>query len=369
MIHDYVFYILLGFMAILSICLCYMNKEDFQNHRVVKVNDEIQYEIKYEEEDPLIIAQGMSSNLEKEYTPYSDDSFANSSHVNAYTTEAMLVIGFILLIYQCVFLGRLFKDGTIRNLIISGISKTRVYLSSFVISLLFLLLFTICFLLFAIVGHAICGNYLIIYWPSYLVMLAAVTCISILTSAITLCFLFLSQNQLLTFILIFSLGVAFNYFVPNVIYDLECKDLRHPFMEKSVMLTGEMPEGVDPFSEEAHDIILDHYVMIGDEKIDIHDSMYWDSSTLGRDLYLDGQLTDYLDYNTPNPDYLGDNYHKFMIGLYKANVYSLDYMSAEFGYYQLVADGTMTTYIVFSAIYTAVFLAAGCIITKKRNIT
>jgi len=366
MLHDYVFYIMLAVVVFLSICTGPMNSEAMQNHRTVKLQNGESYQIRFEDEDPLLVAQNNMSTDTTVKSPIFDQSINNSVLVSGYLIITMVVLSFAVTVYQCIFCGRLFKDGTIRNLVVSGISKTKVFLSSFVISLLFLVLFTVFALLTTVLKIYVSGWYLIIYWPSFLPCVGLVALLLVLMVVGTLLFLFLSQNSMLTLILQICMMIALNIAMPMALLNMSMNDGGSEYEEIPCTIKMDVPEGVNPSTLNKDSLIL----KVGAKEYEIKERMYRDISSVSAPklYYDDGQYIDTNDYSKPNPNYKGDTYHKCLGILLKGDVYSTIFYLGEFGYFAIARDGMVLTESLITVAYIAIMLAGGCIIAKKRNI-
>ena len=100
---------MLVIVALLSLGICSMNMESFKNHSMHKDWSEKEYMVKYEEEDPYLVAQNNNLfDFTRETPKYEEASISNSSHVSGFAFESEMVLFFALLIYQCSYCGRLF---------------------------------------------------------------------------------------------------------------------------------------------------------------------------------------------------------------------------------------------------------------------
>ena len=369
--HDRVFYIMLVIVALLSLCVCSMNIESLKNHTVYEEWNGEEYVVNYEEEDPYLVAQNNDlMDFTRKVPKYGNASIKNSSHVSGFAFESEFCLFFVILIYQSVFCGRLFKDGVIRNLIVAGISKVQVFLSSFVISVCFLSMFTGVFAITAIVGNLAMGFYMIIYWPSFLLVLAGLFLLLILTAAISLTLLFLSQNPMLTMITGMCLTIFWVIGFPAMIHERLQSESATPYLSSSTTIKYESDSDSD-------DILLDPgtassvFWMIGDKEYEVKERTYLDTSGMDERMICidDGQMIDTLDSSRPNPQYKGDTYRNIMKLLMKSNAFTMCYMLPQYGYFPLVRDGVLQTESIISLAYTVLVISCGCIIAKKRNIT
>ena len=367
--HDRLFYFMLVIVALLSLGICSMNMESFKNHSMHKDWSEKEYMVKYEEEDPYLVAQNNNLfDFTRETPKYGEASISNSSHVSGFAFESEMVLFFALLIYQCSYCGRLFKDGVIRNLVVAGISKTKVFLSSLVISLCFLSVFTGIYAITAILGNLAMGFHMIIYWPSYLSVLAGLFLLLILMSAISLTLLFLSQNPMLTLILGMCLTILFVYVFPAMIHGKLNSESAAPYLSSGSRIRYESDS--DEFASDPGKVSA-VYWQFGDKEYEVKERTYLDISGMDERMICidDGQRIDMLDSSRPNPDYVGDTYCNVMRFLMKSNAFTTCYMLPQYGYYPLVRDGVLLSESILSLFYIAVVISGGCIIAKKRNIT
>ena len=369
LLHDRLFYFMLVIVALLSLGICSMNIESFKNHSMHKDWSGKEYMVNYEEEDPYLVAQNNDLFDFTIQTPeYEEASIENSSHVSGFAFESEMILFFVLLIYQCAFCGRLFKDGVIRNLVVADISKVKVFLSSFVISVCFLSIFVAVFTITAIVGNLAMGYYMIIYWPSYLAVLAGLFLLLILMSAISLTLLFLSQNPMLTLILGMCLTILLVYIFPSMIHGRLNSESAAPYLssERRIKYESDSDEfASDPGKASAV------YWQFGDKEYEVKERTYLDISGMDERMICidDGQKIDTMDKSRPNPDYKGDTYCNVMRFLMKSNAFSICFMLPQYGYFPLVRDGVLLSESILSLFYIAVVISGGCIIAKKRNIT
>ena len=129
--------------------------------------------------------------------------------------ETFLFPAFLMLIFIPLFFGRLFSDGTVKNLIASGHSKRSIYLSSLIMTFcLDIMLFIINILIFV----AFCLFY---QWkpPLYYPLIISVLLIKLLifftSASLILAVLFISKKKTLTLIIGSVLFFGFFFRIPN----------------------------------------------------------------------------------------------------------------------------------------------------------
>ena len=362
---------MLVIVALLSLSICSMNIEFLKNHTVYEEWSGEKYVVNYEEEDPYLVAQNNDlMDFTRKALIHRNASIKNSSHVSGFAFESELCLLFVVLIYQSVFCGRLFKDGVIRNLIVAGISKVKVFLSSFVISVFFLSMFAGMFAITAIVGNLAMGFYMIIYWPSYLSALAGLFLLLILMAAISLTLLFLSQNPMLTLISGMCLIVFFVLVFPAMIHGKLQSESGIPYQSSLTTIKFESDSDSDEILSDPGKASAVFWV-IGDKEYEVKERTYLDTSEMDeRTICIDdGQTIDILDSSRPNPQYKGDTYRNMLKLLMKSNAFSMCYMLPQYGYFPIARDGVLLTESVVSSIYIVLVISVGCIIAKKRNIT
>lgn len=130
----------------------------------------------------------------------------------SYLNGIHLVPGILILVFIPLFFGRLYSDGTIKNLIACGHSKGRIYLASLIMSFLIdilMLILSIC--IFA----AVCifySWYPPVYLPVVIFMLFIELSVLFTVSSVGICVLFASQKKVLS--LIAGFVVAVLMFIP-----------------------------------------------------------------------------------------------------------------------------------------------------------
>ena len=130
-----------------------------------------------------------------------------------YLSKSYVIPLILMMIFIPVFFGRLFSDGTIRNLISCGHSRGRIYLSCLIVILAMDILMT--FLTHAIYALS-CLYYKWhppVYLPTVLPFAAAFLILLIMASSVSLAVLFISGKKTASFITGFILMTAF-YFMP-----------------------------------------------------------------------------------------------------------------------------------------------------------
>ena len=154
------------------------------------------------------------------YKKISDDMY-NLPHDEMWTVyKTMLQLeilpAILIAIFIPVFFGRLFSDGTIKNYLACGLSKPKIYMSSFVLTLLIdIAVILIRFLMFVLMCC-------ILRWqpPIYLPVLIPAAVLSLLTlftvTSICLASLFISTRKTVAFIVGFLMAFSFYISVSKV---------------------------------------------------------------------------------------------------------------------------------------------------------
>ena len=337
MTHDIAFFAI-AILLLFAVMLRY-DVNAFKNHFTI---DEENYQtyVEYEKEDPELIVK--TSNDGGSYYPHEPVNgslaYNNSQEVSILLINGFCLVFFAVTIYQAFFFGRLYRNGAIKNLVIAGISKVKVFISAFILSELLILLFALLAAGSIALLNAVLGGYMIIYLPSFMLTVLAGFLILSFLSVFTLCIVFLSQNQLISLIL------------PVVLALLTGASLTAILM---------LQASARPYEEDQGKVAE---MIMGDKEY------YFDTYTGGRDLYVEGKYVDIYDPGKPNKDYPGDTVHGIFDAAFKGDVMAMPVMLATFEYHPLVRDGVMTGYIVMSSCYTVIFFAAGCIIARKRNL-
>jgi len=311
----------------------------FKNHITVKNGDSEMY-IKFEAEDPSVIVKtsGMGESYYQAEPVNGQFSHENSSEVTTLTVTVTCFIFFAMTVYQAVFFGRLYRNGVIKNLIIAGISKHKIFISSFILSELLLVFFSLLSVGIIALTNLIYGGYMIIYLPSYLMCIAVSFLILSFMSTLVLTVVFLSQNQMISLIL------------PVVFALLIVSSVSPVIMEQA---------GIRPYKESPEAAVM---------LLDGETEFFFDADSLGRDLYVEGKYVDIYDHNQPDESYPGDSVHNILMTVHKSNILSYPMMMTMFEYHAIARDGLAVRYIILSTCYTAALFAVGCIIAKKRNI-
>lgn len=345
MTHDLTFYIIVIVSILAFVATYFLINTDgaFDNHIYIGEGDSRIY-LEYEKEDPSIVVK--NGSMGQTYSPvqpiFEQNSIDNSFGINNLVVTAMIYIFLAHTVYQASFFGRLYKNGVIRNYIIAGISKVKVFASCFILSELLLILQFALGIAVTALTCAIKGGYMIIWWPSFALCLLAIFLILSFVSVCVLALMFLSRNQLITLILPVVLGLAAVYY----------------FTPEMIRIAGNQPYEADI------EVGSRAYTLLTDEK----NEYYVDSDSFAEKLYVNGELIDYLDKSKPNPDYPGDLVRDSARFFIKSNVMSFPEYLLMFEYDAFVRDGVMTQYIVISSCYTVAMFAVGCIIARKRNL-
>ena len=341
--HDLFFYLTIVVVLACSLFIVVVGENDFRNHETWLDEDGHEQYIAYELEDPykIVQASNMGNSGYAEAPVNGGASIDNSGRVTYVIFVSLAFLLTVTVVYSNLFFGRLFRQGTIRNLVVAGISKTKIFASSFIVGELLILLFFAVVFIPMVIGF-FPGKYFypIIYMPSFIVTMIA-------------CFLLVSLALLLSLFLMFAFTNSMYSIIVTILLLIVFS-----IAEPSLYAVAAESDGFIPYSCD--------FTIIAENRGKL--TYYFDSDTIGRDLYINGEKYDYYVYDEPNPDYRGEAYHKMIDGIFKTDVYSFEIMMLQFEYHALVRDGVMTRYIVLSLIYSAALFIGGCTITRKKDL-
>ena len=148
------------------------------------------------------------------YCPYEEMQGIFNGLNSLHVVAAVLMVVFIPL-----FFGRMFSQGTIKNLLTCGCSRTKIYLSALVLTVFIdLALFLIRFLGFVLM--CVCLKW---YPPVYLPVLVPGVLVSLLllftTTSLTLAALFITNRKTVAFIIGFLMVISFDFSVSKYAHD------------------------------------------------------------------------------------------------------------------------------------------------------
>ena len=256
----------------------------------------------------------------------------------------------VVLILIPLFLGRLFSNGTIKNLIACGHSKTQIYFASLIFSfLLNIALIFITLIIFAI----ICLYFMWmppVYLPVLLVMLLLEILISCMLSSACIAVLFASKKEILAVIASFLLIIPMICYVMDEygMFDMnEANDLYnelHPYSE-------EEPENYEEFRT----IVATEGVQVVTERFNVFE---FDCQTS----YNGKRL---IAHNTAHMDPAS----KFtrLIRIYMDPFVSRKIDVLDLTVYEKCRSGLMAINIANNVFWIAVTSAAGLFIFRKRE--
>ncbi|MBR4913867.1 MAG: ABC transporter permease subunit [Clostridiales bacterium] len=148
------------------------------------------------------------------YCPYEEMQGIFNGLNSLHVVAAVLMVVFIPL-----FFGRMFSQGTIKNLLTCGYSRTKIYLSALLLTVFIdLALFLIRFLGFVLM--CVCLKW---YPPVYLPVLVPGVLVSLLllftTTSLTLAALFITNRKTVAFIIGFLMVISFDFSISKFAHD------------------------------------------------------------------------------------------------------------------------------------------------------
>ncbi len=256
----------------------------------------------------------------------------------------------VVLILIPLFLGRLFSNGTIKNLIACGHSKTQIYLAS----LIFSFLLNIALIFITLVIFAIICLYFMwmppVYLPVLLVMLLLEILISCMLSSACIAVLFASKKEILAVIASFLLIIPmlcvlldeYGIFGTNEVENLDSE--LHRYSDE------------DPVDyEEWRNIITTEGMQSMLDRFDIFEFDYY--------MYYNGRrlITHNTSYMEPFTKYA------WMTGIYMDPFVSRKIDVLNLTVYEKCRSGLMAINIANNVFWIAVSSAAGLFIFRKRE--
>ena len=255
-----------------------------------------------------------------------------------------LVSSVLMVIFIPVFFGRMFSDGTIKNLVSSGFSKSLIYLASLLLTFVIDIILDVCSLLLIAV---IC---LILQWqpPIYLPVLIPAFVISILLSftvtSVSVGALFAGGKKTIAFILGFVM-IASRFFSVSLM--------------AAGLLWSEQTMGISQMSPETIELLKESGPNSLERKIDL--------SQFIEKYYVNGKQITYLfaEENTYPPAVV-----KTLLVFIYADPYLIDSADEYMGFfpYQMARDGLMTISIAANVCWTVLFNGAAILILNKREL-
>ena len=196
----------------------------------------------------------------------------------------------VVLILIPLFLGRLFSNGTIKNLIACGHSKTQIYLASLIFSFLLNIALIFITLIFFVI---VCLYYMWmppVYLPVLLVMLLLEILICGVLSSVCIAVLFASKKEILAVIASFLLIIPMLYLVMDDfgIFGMnEANDLYnelHPYSEEEPENYEEFrtivaTEGVQVVTERFNVFEFDYQTSYNGKRLIAHNTAHMDPAS------------------------------------------------------------------------------------------
>lgn len=258
--------------------------------------------------------------------------------------KSYLVPSVLMVIFIPIFFGRMFSDGTIKNMVSSGFSKSKIYLASLLLTFAIDIILNVVRLLLIVV---LC---LILQWqpPIYLPVLIPAFVISILLSftitSVSIGALFAGGKKTLAFILGFVM-IATRFFSSSLL--------------AAGLLWEAQVASVSEMSEETRALLKAGGPNSLERKIDL--------SQFVEKYYVNGQQITYM-FAEEN------SYPRAVITTLLAVIYSdpylIDAADEYMGFYpyQMARDGLMTINIAANVFWTVLFNGAAIFILNKREL-
>lgn len=258
--------------------------------------------------------------------------------------RSYLVPSVLMVIFIPVFFGRLFSDGTIKNLVSSGFSKSLIYLASL------LLTFAIDIILILFSLLIIAAQCLILQWlpPIYLPVLLLSLVISVLLSftvtSVSVGALFAGGKKTIAFILGFVM-IATRFFSVSCL--------------AAGLIWAQQAQSFYDISPETKELLKESGPNSLERKIDL--------SQFIETYYVNGKQITYLfaDKNGYPPAVV-----KTLLVFIYSDPYLIDSSDAYMGFepYQMARDGLMTINIAANVFWTVIFNGAAVFILNKREL-
>ena len=254
------------------------------------------------------------------------------------------VSAILILIFIPVFFGRLFSDGTIKNLIASGHSKTKIYFASLIMTFLIDLVMLIAGVIVIAVMCRINNFAPPVYIPVVLFMLLVELFVLFFVSAISMAVLFASAKRIVSLISGFIVGVYI--FVPLSSFAVMTlmSNLSDNYSERE-----DFKEYYTIMTEKGPNVMEERFVL---SEFDIVFSYE------GRDLNIRTQ------YN------MSPALKNFLIAVIYLDPLFISHFGESVGIepYLMARDGLMAVNILCDAFWITLSSAIGLLIYKKREI-
>ena len=257
--------------------------------------------------------------------------------------RAYLVPSVLMVIFIPVFFGRLFSDGTIKNLVSSGFSKSRIYLASL------LLTFAIDIILILFSLLIIAAQCLILQWPPvYLPVLLLALVVSVLLSftvtSVSVGALFAGGKKTVAFILGFVM-IAARFFSVSCL--------------AAGLIWSAQAQSIYDMSPETKELLKESGPNSLERKIDL--------SQFIENYYVNGKQITYLfaEKNGYPPAVV-----KTLLVFIYSDPYLIDSSDTYMGFepYQMARDGLMTINIAANVFWIVIFNGAAVFILNKREL-
>ncbi len=344
MTHDLFFYLAAGICVFLSL-ISFGVMGYMENH--VTSNYDESVTVSFEDEDPLNVSKHLilDNNVYKN-VPGHDilyrDSLDNLKATTNSTISVSVVVLFVDILYLVLFFGEMFTKGAIRNMITAGSSKTKIYISSILMNVFFLIIFSAIAFISCGFFSLIRDRHPIIYIPAFATLLLAELLVGTVLSSLAILIIFITQRPLKAVLImigcVIALSVLSSFIDVNEAFDTKYEHDNLAFSREIAKL--------DDF---------EWYIQVSDFQL----------FTIRK---ADGTI--YKDYRTENLNeyYIGDTKATILRTIWRLSITNLPLETSVFYIYPMYRDGVFTRYIVVSSVYLAVIAAAGCAVVKKRNI-
>ncbi len=206
-------WIMIGFLIFASLYICYIrinNPDNGISHDAggrfesldVSAKDAYMF-------DAAVLPEDVYYKLDSE-----DDEVRYEIKLLFGTSDSIqFIMTAVLIIYLPVFLGRMFSDGTVKNLIAGGHSKGRIYLSSLLFSIVLDMAMMITGTFLYVIMCLILKWHPPVYIPVVLMMFLISLLISVTVTSVCTAFLFISRKRTVAFIAGFILMLLI-WFIP-----------------------------------------------------------------------------------------------------------------------------------------------------------
>lgn len=283
-------------------------------------------------------------DFDKIYTDMKSEPVYEVRTIFRLVFRSYLVASVLMVIFIPIFFGRLFSDGTIKNLVSGGYSKSLIYLSSLLLAFAIDLVLNVASL---VIIAVLC---LILQWlpPIYLPVLLPAFLLSVLLSftitSVSIGSLFAGGKKTLAFILGFVM-------------------IATRFFSGSFLATGLLWSGQALNYSEVNEETFEKIKASGPNSFE----MKLDLSQFIEKYYVNGERVTYLFADE-------SSYPKSVVNLLLAVIYSDPYLidsTIEYiGYdpYMMARDGIMAINFAANAFWTVLFNGAAIFIINKREL-